>query len=57
MTFTIHAPQAIMLIFMVLTWLVHVMRNGESREFNPVINLFDQLVTIAILYWGGFFSQ
>ena len=57
MNITIHAPQLILLILIVINFAIHCAKRGEDRgEYNPVIYSLDAIATLALLYWGGFFA-
>ena len=57
MTFTLHAPQITYLILLTLDTILAIVKHGESRgKFNGPLYFLDACITIAILYWGGFFG-
>lgn len=55
---TLHWPQAIMLVFLLLDVGVHLARNGEPRKYPYSFGaaLANFAIVMALLYWGGFFS-
>lgn len=54
----IQAPQLVYIGLVVLGLGYSLARNGEPKKDNYSFGytLFSSIVTILILYWGGFFS-
>jgi uncharacterized membrane protein len=54
--FHIGLPQGIIIFFMIVNLLTNIVKHGESKgEYNAFISFSDALITLTILYWGGFF--
>lgn len=52
-----HWPQTLILFLFVLNFTVAGLSAGKpKRPWNPVASLIDGGLSIAILYWGGFFA-
>jgi LPXTG-motif cell wall-anchored protein len=53
-----HTPQIIMIILIVLGVGVDLERHGKPKtgEHNIGWSLFGAAVTVALLWWGGFFA-
>jgi len=51
-------PQILVLLNLMLGLGIALARDGEARssKHSAVITLCDVVITIAVLYWGGFFS-
>lgn len=52
-------PQRIMLSLIFISIGISIARHGEQKneKHNAVITLLNATITIAILYWGGFFDS
>ena len=51
------APQWIFLILVVLSWLATAFKHGEPKyNYNIGWESLNVIVTLGLLYWGGFFS-
>ena len=55
MQITLNAPQIVWIVLVVYALIINIIKHGESRDYNAFSCVFDILVTIAILKWGGFF--
>ena len=56
-TMKLHAPQIIMLVLLGLQLVTHICKHGEDRpRYNGPISFLDCVISVAILYWGGFFG-
>jgi len=50
-------PQYIFLFFVVLGLGINLAKHGEPRgNYNIFWNMFDASITLALLYFGGFFK-
>ena len=57
MTFTLHAPQIIMVILLAMELIVCIVNHGEDRPpYNAAIGLINVPLVVALLWWGGFFA-
>lgn len=57
MTFHIGWPQAIYVFLLVVGVVVSIVKHGEPRAaHNGVERFLDAVLSVAILYWGGFFK-
>jgi hypothetical protein len=46
-----------MLLLIIAGVVLHTAKHGEERPpYNGPVELIDACITIAILYWGGFFA-
>lgn len=54
-----HAPQWICLALIVMGLMVASHNHGEPKtDKNDIrISIIEAIITISILYWGGFFSH
>lgn len=48
-------PQILVLILLFLNVGAAVISHGQKMKRNAFITGFDAVVTISLLYWGGFF--
>ena len=54
---TIDWPQGIYLVLLLLSLGLVLAKHGEPREpYNIWVTLFGTALTLALLYWGGFFG-
>ena len=52
-----HAPQIIMLVLIGLFLITHICKHGEERpRYNGPLTFLDCVISVSILYWGGFFG-
>jgi hypothetical protein len=49
-------PEGILLSLLAISFAVHCQKAGEPRTYNPVANVLDAIVLLALLQWGGFFA-
>ena len=50
------APQIIFIVLVGLELLMHANKHGQPREnYNILIALFNAVITVGLLWWGGFF--
>lgn len=57
MTFTLGAPQLIILGLCAFNIIYATIHNGEQRPpYSALYTCISAALDIAILYWGGFFS-
>ena len=56
MNIIIEWPQGILIFFMALSVVTACAKHGEMREYNGPMSFIDLLITMSILYCGGFFS-
>jgi len=55
------APQIIILCFFFFNFLIAFKKHGElkpelSQKYNIWLTIVDSIITISLLYWGGFFN-
>jgi len=52
------APQIILIILLAMSLSFNLIKHGEPRkaEYNFWITLFSTVMTVALLWWGGFFG-
>lgn len=57
MNIILNWPQIIVVLLMAVSVINHTINHGEFRgNYNAYINIGDQIILFALLYWGGFFS-
>lgn len=57
MTFTLGAPQLVILGLCAFNIIYATIHNGEQRPpYSALTMCISTAIDIAILYWGGFFS-
>lgn len=57
MTFTLGAPQLVILGLFAFCIIYATIHNGEQRPpYSALSTCISAAIYIAILYWGGFFS-
>jgi len=54
-----HAPQIIIICLIVLGVGIDIERHGKPKEgtYNFWLSLFGVAVTVALLWWGGYFAH
>jgi hypothetical protein len=58
MHFVLHAPQIVYLSIMFVALLLSAALHGKPRSnINFWTDLVSSALTIALMYWGGFFRQ
>jgi len=55
---TLHAPQIIYSILLILSFALHISRHGEPRtdRYSAGIALLGTVIAFSLLWWGGFFK-
>jgi hypothetical protein len=57
MQLTFHAPQLVFVVLLFLGLIVAIVKHGEKRsDYSAFVTFFDTMITLALLYWGGFFK-
>ena len=57
MTFIVHAPQIIWIALVAFSLADAVVNHGKPRQpYNIYVDLLGTAITIALLWWGGFFG-
>ena len=57
LTITIHIPQTIVIICMLMNVFCSIFAAGESKgNWNPLFTILEQIFLMIVFYWGGFFG-
>ena len=50
-------PQLIVLLLMAMGWGITLVKDGERQaNYSIVTHTISTMITLGLLYWGGFFS-
>jgi hypothetical protein len=57
MNITLHAPQLVFLLVVIMELIIFTVKHGQSRDdYNAFVKVLDLAILIALLAWGGFFG-
>ena len=59
MTLSLHIPQILFLVLLCMGLGQHLAKNGEQRadKYNFGLALICTVIEVALLTWGGFFTE